>query len=198
VQRVFSEQIPQSEKLMSLVRASQDQAKSDHQVEPPLLFGFLSPDVVQGLNEMNQWKDRTTTMETLQSQFEQLLLDRDRLREFEGEDATAFLEFIYKFISDINFKISISAIKIVSLLYQENLKITRHFNEVVRQLIEKLSDSKQSIRDITLDCCAKMIKASQPVTFANNIVKDLQHANWHVREGVVNLLVRCLLSSDGN
>lgn len=69
----------------------------------------------------------------------------------------------------------------------------KYYREIVKQLVEKLSDSKQSIRDITLKCCANIIKASQPDVFVSNIVKELQHANWHVREGVIILIVRCLL-----
>lgn len=71
--------------------------------------------------------------------------------------------------------------------------MSKHFGPVISVLIEKLSDSKQSMRDATLKCCAKVIKASQPSLFAGAVVKDLQHANWHVREGVINLLTRCLL-----
>ena len=29
--------------------------------------------------------------------------------------------------------------------------------------------------------------------FATQVIKYLQHANWHVREGVLILLVRCIL-----
>jgi hypothetical protein len=86
-----------------------------------------------GLNEMNQWKDRTTAMETIQIQFEKLLLNRSDLKQFEGEHATEFLGFILRFIPDINFKISIAAIKIVSLLFEERIvNMGKHYNEVVR------------------------------------------------------------------
>lgn len=100
---------------------------------------------------MNQWKDRTTAMETIQGLFEKLLLNKNEFKAFEGEQATEFLGFILRFIPDINFKISIAAIKIVSLLFEERVLTSgNYYNEVVRQLVEKLSDSKQSIRDITL------------------------------------------------
>jgi hypothetical protein len=113
-------------------------------------------------------------METVQGLIEKLLLDKDQMKAFTVENATDFLAFISKFITDINFKISISAIKIVSLLHEEKvILVTKHYNEVISQLIEKLSDSKQSMRDVTLECCAKIIKASQPALFAGIIVKDL-------------------------
>jgi len=38
-----------------------------------------------------------------------------------------------------------------------------------------------------------MIDIVRPNVFASHALKNLQHANWHVREGVMTLLVRCLL-----
>jgi hypothetical protein len=57
-------------------------------------------------------------METIQDTVEKILADKERLKGFQGDNATEFLAFIAKLITDINFKISISAIKIVSLLHE--------------------------------------------------------------------------------
>ena len=57
--------------------------------------------------------------------------------------ATAFVGFIYQFVTDINFKISLASIKMVTLLLQEdliNLKV--YFSSLLGYLVEKLSDSK--------------------------------------------------------
>jgi hypothetical protein len=40
------------------------------------------------------------------------------------------------------------------------VNVSKHYAEVVNQLTEKLSDSKQSMRDVTLECCSKIIEAS--------------------------------------
>jgi hypothetical protein len=53
-------------------------------------------------------------MELVKTQFDQLLLDKDRLSTFQGDSANEFLGFIQKFIADINFKISVAAIQICS------------------------------------------------------------------------------------
>ena len=89
-----------------------------------------------------------------------------------------------------------ASIKIVTLLLQEdliNLKV--YFASLLSNLIEKLSDSKQVVRDMVMDCCCNLINRSKPVPFAVHVIKYLQHANWHVREGVSILLVRCILIS---
>ena len=46
---------------------------------------------------------------------------------------------------------------------------------------------------MVMDCCCNLINRSKPVLFAGQVIKYLQHANWHVREGVLILLVRCIL-----
>ena len=99
-------------------------------------------------------------------------------------------------MTDINFKISLASIKIVTILLQEdliNLKV--YFTQLLGNLIEKLSDSKQVVRDMVMDCCCNLIKRSKAATFASQVIRYLQHANWHVREGVLLLLVRTILAT---
>ena len=72
-----------------------------------------------------------------------------------------------------------------------NLK--KHFIPLLGNLIEKLSDSKQVVRDMVMECCAQMINGVKPNVLALQIVKNLQHANWHVRQGVLSLCVRCVI-----
>ena len=82
----------------------------------------------------------------------------------------------------------------MTLLLQEDLvNLKKYFGPLLTHLIEKLSDSKQVVRDMVLECCGQMINKSRPNIFAVQIVKSLQHANWHVREGVLTLLVRCII-----
>jgi len=72
-----------------------------------------------------------------------------------------------------------------------NLKL--YFTSLLGNLVEKLSDSKQVVRDMVMECCCSLITRSKPATFASQIIKFFQHANWHVREGVLVLLVRSIL-----
>ena len=46
---------------------------------------------------------------------------------------------------------------------------------------------------MVMECCCNLINRSKPAPFAIQVVKYLQHANWHVREGVLILIVRCIL-----
>jgi hypothetical protein len=72
--------------------------------------------------------------------------------------ATQFLGFILQYIPDINFKISLTSIKIISnkslintsyiaKLMQTNLiNFKKYYTQLITSLVEKLADSKVIIR----------------------------------------------------
>jgi len=88
-----------------------------------LLFGFLEPDLVTALDDNLPWKERTTAMDSVESHSEKLIRSgksNSPLRvKFCEQYAWDFLGFTSKFVTDINFKISLSAIKIIHLLFAE-------------------------------------------------------------------------------
>ena len=56
------------------------------------MFGFLSTDTIEALNENNQWKDRTAAMEKIESLLAQQLSSDSE--SFDEENATEFMAFI--------------------------------------------------------------------------------------------------------
>lgn len=72
----------------------------------------------------------------------------------------------------------------------------KNYSALVANLVEKLSDSKQVVRDATLECCSLLIETFKPPSFLAHCTKSLQHANWHVREGILVLIARCLLDKN--
>ena len=79
-----------------------------------LLFSFLKDEQVEMLtNENNEWRERTTVIETIEAELNQVLATSDRKMVFLPY-ATPFIGFILQFIKDINFKISLTAIQITS------------------------------------------------------------------------------------
>lgn len=102
------------------------------------------------------------------------------------------LAFLISLIADINFKISLASIKIIYfVLANTAYKNKTHYTALVDNLVEKLSDSKQVVRNVTLDCCTKVIQKFNAASFVTQTTSMLTHANWHVREGVLTLLARC-------
>ena len=79
-----------------------------------LLFSFLKDEQVEMLtDENNEWQERTSVIESIEVELNQVLATSDRKMIFLPY-ATPFIGFILQFIKDINFKISLTAIQITS------------------------------------------------------------------------------------
>jgi hypothetical protein len=76
-----------------------------------LYFGFLDENLIEALNENNQWKERTNSIEAIESKLN-MALSVDKKVEFLPY-VTHFLGFMIQYIPDINFKISLTTIKII-------------------------------------------------------------------------------------
>ena len=79
------------------------------------------------------------------------------------------------------------------LLVLEIAQVSKHYNDLARALIEKLSDSKVVIRRAVLKCCGVLIRGGSPCQFANYAIGYLGHTNWYVREGILVLMANCLI-----
>jgi hypothetical protein len=151
--------------------------------------------LIEDLNENNSWKERSNAIEAMESKLN-MALNGDKKVEFMPY-ATQFLGFIVQMIPDINFKISLTVIKIITKLLQLNcVNLKKYYSLLATSLIEKLADSKVVIRQAVLKCCSHLISSSRPSQFAYFTIKYLQHANWHVREGALSLLGHCFLIGD--
>jgi hypothetical protein len=84
------------------------------------------------------------------------------------------------------------------MLRKNMMQNKKHYSLLVGNLTEKLSDSKQVVRDATLECCALVITTFKQAPFLAHCTKSMQHANWHVREGILILIARCLIESESS
>eukprot|EP00347_Sterkiella_histriomuscorum_P023335 403335038 len=154
-----------------------------------LFFGFLEEHLIEALNENNQWKERTNSIEAIESRLNMILMNEKKV-EFMPY-SNHFLGFMIQYIPDINFKISLTSIKIISklqlgkyfclgkLLSMNLINFKKYYQQLVSVLIEKLSDSKVNYK---------------PSIFAFHVMRYLQHNNWHVREGAILLLAHCVIT----
>lgn len=157
------------------------------------LFGFLSHEIIDALDEGKPWKDRAAAIEQVETQLSQELSNVEGKARFLPH-ATAFLGFIIAYIKDMNFKLSLTAINITSkLLVLELAQMEKHYTSLARALIEKLSDSQVLIRQSVLKCCGLLIRRSAPNQFVNEALGYLAHTNWHVREGILHLVANCFI-----
>jgi len=78
-------------------------------------FGFLDPTVIKALNENNFWSERTKAIEQIEALVGLISIGNGgKDYELSADDANDFLLFMVQLIPDINFKISLASIKIVT------------------------------------------------------------------------------------
>jgi hypothetical protein len=73
-------------------------------------------------------------------------------------DTEELLSYLITLIQDINFKISLASLKIITALFRRQVvNSQKNVGALVNSLTEKLSDSKSVVRDAVLECCALLI-----------------------------------------
>jgi len=91
---------------------------------------------------------------------------------------------------DQNFKVSLTALRIIGLLTHQYAEwIAPHFNHVSESLVRKLEDNKIVIWHSILKIfysLSKQMTNTQPIT--DLALKYLEHPKWHVREECLSLL----------
>lgn len=101
-----------------------------------LVFGFLNDALLEDLNENNSWKERSNAIEAVESKLNQIL-STERKMDFLPY-STNFLGFVIQFISDINFKISLTVIKIISkCFFAQTSFIAKLFQVNIQMNIKK-------------------------------------------------------------
>ena len=150
--------------------------------------------VINALDENNPWQERTQAIEKLEAE-----VSKHTGQELSTNQANELLAFLITLITDINFKISLASLKIITILFRRRqIQSQKHFSNLVSVVIEKLSDSKSVVRDAILELCALLIDQYTPPTFMQQIQKSFQIQNWHVREGLQILFARCLIETSEN
>lgn len=82
------------------------------------------------------------------------------------DQANELLAFLITLVTDINFKISLASLKIITTLFRRHQITTQlHYAALVNMLTDKLSDSKSVVRDAILECSALLIDQFTPALF---------------------------------
>lgn len=170
------------------------------------------------MDAQNNWRVRTKTID-------EILHDvRDRIEsdaEYMLVNSERFLDFFVQLLTDQNFKIVLNTLNVLNMIVgmpqqrerfeklvkQEltqgqswglsNAVLSRH----IPQIVKKLADSKNIIRQEAVRCLFHMneIMRSGSQKENNFIALVLPYlnnsSNWHIREELLNLLIRCFLST---
>ena len=107
----------------------------------------------------------------------------------------SLLEFISMLLDDSNFKISITALQILSIVcvrVGDDMKL--HFPAILHSLVNRLGDNKVVARNTALEVFQQLLKVVGGGAVLDNLLVMLDNPNWYIREGIVKVSMQALLT----
>ncbi len=159
---------------------------------PGLKYGFLPADVIDGLNDKDAWKVRAAAVENFLSIVQKLSNEEvDQLKPH-MED---LLDFMSLLLDDGNFKISITALQILSILcVRVGDEMSDHFPAILHSLVNRLGDNTVVARNTALEVFQQLLKVVGGGKVLDNLLVMLDNPNWYIREGIVKVAMQALLT----
>jgi hypothetical protein len=159
---------------------------------PGLKYGVLPQDIIDGLTDKDAWKVRATAVENFMSIVQKLSNEEVEFMKPHVED---LLEFMSKLLDDGNFKISITALQILSILcVRVGDEMAVHFTSILHSLVNRLGDNTIVARNTALEVFQQLLKVVGGGKVLDNLLVMLDNPNWYIREGIVKVAMQALLT----
>ena len=171
------------------------------------------------MNTQNNWRVRTKTIDEMLHDVQDRI---DSSSEYIMVNSERFLDFFVQLLADQNFKIVLNTLNILNMIigmpqqklrYEKLLKneigqdrdwgiSNASFGRHISLIVKKLSDSKNIIRQEAIKC---LFGINQIMRMGNkkdnNFIALIfpylnNSSNWHIREELLNLLIKCFLTSN--
>ena len=180
---------------------------------------LISTDQIQRMMDtQNNWRVRTKTIdELLHDVQDRIETDQDYMM----VNSERFLDFFVQLLTDQNFKIVLNTLNILNMIIWMKKQRERH-DKIMKQeiaqdqqwglsnailgrhiplIVKKLADSKNIIRQEAIRCLFGIVEIMRNgLKKENNFIALIlpylnNSSNWHIREELLNLLIKCFLSS---
>lgn len=180
---------------------------------------LISSDQIQRMmNTQNNWRVRTKCIDEMMHDIQERI---DADPEYLMVVSEKLVDFFVKLLTDQNFKIVLNTLNILNmiigmkeqclrfekLMKQEltpdqtwglsNATLGRH----IPQIVKKLADSKNIIRQEAIKCLFGMFEIMRSGSKKDNnfialiLPYLINSSNWHIREELLHLLIKCFLLS---
>ena len=172
---------------------------SDSSDPSTLEFGFVPARLTAALREVGNWQVRAQAIVELQ----QLLagLSEEHVPRVASHLAP-FTDLLTTFLEDTNFKIALTSLQMISDLldrFGEHIRngpdSERIFLAIVPRLMDKFADNKIVIRQANFRLTKKLFAIVPPERALPSLLGYAQHANSHIREQAISVLIQTLLTA---
>ncbi|KAL4466847.1 hypothetical protein ABPG74_010444 [Tetrahymena malaccensis] len=156
---------------------------------PDLHFGFINDQIFKDLLNEKDWRSRTSAIEEINSQI-------DNIQEFTilFQKLDEFISILIKLINDTNFKISLTALQIISKISKhEQFNNPNIIDKIAPQIVSKLGDSKVAIRTQVIKIIREHIKLFGQFKWLDACLSGLKSKNANTKEEVLSLVTQLYL-----
>eukprot|EP00117_Sycon_ciliatum_P025161 scpid8941/ scgid2891/ Protein FAM179B len=158
-----------------------------------LSFGFVPADVVRRLGDESNWRRRAEAIEELHMLVSKL---PSRNSHSPGEhDVQSLLAFLITRVDDVNFKVGLTALNIVTLLLRNCSSAASAVSASLMDCLSKrLGDSKIVIRQAHMLLLMQLMEVLGADSVIQNILNlSLNSRQWRVREEAINVATAGML-----
>jgi hypothetical protein len=180
------------------IEQEDDENESDDEEFPValngLVFSFLPQEIAERLNHEQDWKKRVSAIQEMEN-----LIKKQFSRPNEDFPiyVTDICKKMWKMMHDSNFKISLTALRIIHNLWMKYPKeILGVLSDLVTHLTDKLSDNKIVIRHAVLKVFYALTTSLGAKKIVNLVFQFIDHENWHIREEILSILIMACISSN--
>ena len=164
-----------------------------------LEYGFVSQRLMGALREVGNWQVRAQAIAELQTLLAAL---SDEMVPRVAPHLASFTDLLTTFLEDTNFKISLTSLQMISDLLDRFSEHIRNgpdsqaiFLAIVPRLMDKFADNKIVIRQANFRLTKKLMAIVPPERALPSLLGYAQHANSHIREQAISVLIQTLLSA---
>ena len=164
-----------------------------------LEFGFVNSRLMKALREVGNWQVRAQAIAELQKLLASL---SEEMLPRVAPHLAKFTDLLTTFLEDTNFKISLTSLQMISDLLDRFAQHIRSgpdseiiFRAIVPRLMDKFADNKIVIRQANFRLTKKLMAVVPPERAVLSLLGYAQHANSHIREQAISVLIQTLLSA---
>ena len=164
-----------------------------------LEFGIVGARLMGQLHEVGNWQVRAQAIAELQKLIGRLSAEQHAAVVPHVDRLATFLMGL---LDDSNFKISLTSLQIISDMlephrFQAQMRSSSGGagEELLRRLMEKFADNKIVIRQQNLKVMRKLLVTLTPERGTRLLLPYAHHANSHIREQAVHVLIQTLLGA---
>jgi len=153
-----------------------------------VLNNILPGEIIDNLNQKNNWKIRTQAIDNLQEYISNIKDPSILINNLQF-----YFDFSINLLNDINFKVALTSLSIIKqLIYKSGLYILKYIDIIVPILIQKLNDKKKIIQQNIIEIFLLISHIISPKDVIKSVLNSFNSDNVIIYYQMVKLIFHIL------